>query len=340
MPITIVVRSAEGDPPSLTFDGARVVIGRSDGCDVRLPDPSVSLRHATLRAAGADYAIVDEGSTNGTFVGGIRLSPHTPRVVRNGDRIRVGRVWLEVRTGALPATPDLGLATRDLALALVSDALAAMGDDTTPKVHVVEGPDVGATLRLAEVGRAYVVGRAEHCDLPLADADCSREHVAIVRRGSTVLVRDTGSRNGVLLGEGRLTRDRDTVWRSPTMVRVGATVLALEEPVARALEELETGPDEELSAEEVHEPPAPMAPATTEPPSAPAPVSAEPPASVAASVRGQAPIAAPPPPSAPAPVQPKAPKKRVWTAMDVMVILVAAFVLAASIAGFVWLLRG
>ncbi len=69
-------------------------------------------------------------------------------------------------------------------------------------------------------------------------------------------------------------------------------------------------------------------------------MSAEPPASVAASVRGQAPIAAPPPPSAPAPVQPKAPKKRVWTAMDVMVILVAAFVLAASIAGFVWLLRG
>lgn len=336
MPITIVVRSAEGEPPSLTFDGARVVIGRSDGCDVRLPDPSVSLRHATLRAGGADYAIVDEGSTNGTFVGGIRLSPHTPRVVRNGDRVRVGRVWLEVRTGALPATPDLGLATRDLALALVSDALAAMGDDTTPKVHVVEGPDVGATLRLAEIGRAYVVGRAEHCDLPLADADCSREHVAIVRRGSTVLVRDTGSRNGVLLGEGRLTRDRDTVWRSPTMVRVGATVLALEEPVARALEELETGPDEKLGEDEVHEPP----PAPAAPPAPPAatPVSAEPPSSsVAASVRAQAPIAAPPPVA----VAPAAtPKKRVWTAMDVMVILVAVGVLAASIAGFVWLLRG
>src|SRR5215813_1081410 len=102
MPVTVVVRSASpgaasaGEVPSLTFDGPRTVIGRGPGSDVRLPDPSVSVRHASLRATGTEYAIVDEGSTNGTWVGGVKLSPHTPRIVKSGDLLRVGRVWLEV----------------------------------------------------------------------------------------------------------------------------------------------------------------------------------------------------------------------------------------------------
>ena len=62
MPVTVIVRS--GDPrstderssPSLVFDGPRIVIGRGAGSDVRLPDPSVSFRHASLRATGSEYA--------------------------------------------------------------------------------------------------------------------------------------------------------------------------------------------------------------------------------------------------------------------------------------------
>src|ERR1043165_7508870 len=97
MPVTVVVRTnAARDRPSLTFDGARIVIGRSSGSDVRLPDPSVSLRHASIRSQGAEYALVDEGSTNGTAVGGVKLGPHTPRLLRSGDLVRVGRVWLEI----------------------------------------------------------------------------------------------------------------------------------------------------------------------------------------------------------------------------------------------------
>jgi len=82
MPVTVVVRSASGGTtPSLTFDGSRIVIGRSDGSDVRLPDPSVSQRHASIRAQGAEYALIDEGSTNGTWVGGVKLGPRTPRTL-------------------------------------------------------------------------------------------------------------------------------------------------------------------------------------------------------------------------------------------------------------------
>jgi len=97
MAITVVVRSAEGAPPSLTFDGNRVVLGRSDGCDVRLPDPSVSLRHATLRQSGSEYSLVDEGSTNGTFVNESPLAPRTPTLLNDRTTIRVGNVKLFFR---------------------------------------------------------------------------------------------------------------------------------------------------------------------------------------------------------------------------------------------------
>ncbi len=364
MPLTLLVRSAVvapsagavapawpasggdgaggGAPPELTFDGARVVIGRGQGCDVRLPDPSVSQRHATIRGEGGKHALVDEGSTNGTFVGGVRLAAQTPRTLRTGDLVRVGRVWLEVRIDQTPPTRDLAVATRELALMLVAQAMEEQGDDVVPKVRVVEGPDAGAVLPLLEEGRAYLVGRDDASDLPLADADASREHVQLVRRGPVVLARDPGSKNGALLGESRLARDRDVAWRSALMMRVGRTVLALEEPVAAALGALEGAADEPVLDADVPPEPAPVS--VARPVAAPTEPGAPPPS--AAPSRG---------PSAAAPIAELAPPKSVtssaaaskatvrtrggWSATDLAVVAAATFVIAMSIAGLVWLLR-
>lgn len=328
MPITVVVRSASGgEPPSLTFDGARIVIGRSSGADVRLPDPSVSLRHASIRASGSEYTVVDEGSTNGTFVGGVQLLPQTPRILKTGDLVRVGRVWLEVAIGSTrPATPDLGIATKDLALALVRDAMAAVGDDTVAKVIIVEGPDAGATLRLADEGRAYVIGRAEGCDLPLADGDASREHAVVVRRGSQVLLRDSSSHNGVYLGDQRLSPERDTLWRPATMARIGVSVLAVEEPVSIALADLEAAPDERMKEAGV-----PPPPKSQEAPveSAPASRASEGVAAPIAEVARHEP--------APAPLPRR--RGRAWTITDLVVVTVALAVIGASVAGLIWVLK-
>lgn len=344
MPVTVVVRSASperssssgpsaADSPSLTFDGDRIVLGRGAGSDVRLPDASVSTRHATIRATGSDYAIVDEGSTNGTWVGGVKLPRQTPRLLRSGDLVRIGRVWLEIAVGQKPATADLGMATRELALALVRRAMDAQGEDTVPRVVVVEGPDVGADFRVVEEGRAYVVGRSETCDLPLADADASREHAVIVRRGAQVLLRDNGAKNGVWLGEQRIPAGRDMPWRPPTMVRLGISVLALEEPVSAVLSDLEAADDEPLRDEDAPGAPAPLAAASTSteetedealPPSRAEAAQAAPIADVAA-----APARAVLPP-----------KKRAWTATDLLVVAVALAVIGASLVGLVWIVRG
>jgi pSer/pThr/pTyr-binding forkhead associated (FHA) protein len=353
MPVTVVVRcdaranqgsgGSESNAPSLTFDGARIVIGRSDGSDVRLPDPSVSLRHASIRAQGAEYVIVDEGSTNGTWVGGVKLGAQTPRLVKSGDLVRLGRVWLELIVGQKPATPDLGLATRDLALVLVRNAMDAVGDDTRAMLRVVEGPDLGAELRLVEEGRAYLLGRGTNCDLPLADEDASREHAAVVRRGSQVLLRDLGSRNGVFIGDTRLTPDRDAVWRHTTMARIGMSVLALKEPVSLALAELEAAADEKLLDADAPLPP----PSIVNPPppsnAAPATGSALP--ESRHDPGQQAPIAEVqrdlPSGSRTAPTVPRAKPRglRTWTAADVIVVTIAVLVIGASVACLVWVLR-
>lgn len=345
MPVTVVVRTASApgapgasgkDTPSLTFDGSRIVIGRGSGSDVRLPDPSISTRHATIRAQGNDYAIVDEGSTNGTWVGGVKLLPQSPRVVKSGDLVRVGRVWLELTMGHKPATPDLGLATRDLAFALVRRAMDAVGDDTVAKVRVAEGPDIGEEMRLTEEGRAYVLGRAETCDLPLADPDASREHAVVARRGGQILLRDLGSRNGVFLGESRLTAERDVVWRAPTMARIGITVLALDEPVSAALAELEAAADEAMREEDI--PPEPE----SSPPPAPVsvqevPVPAPSHAPASRSAARLAPIAETPADTSQMTRIPQ--RKRGWTVTDLLVVTLALGVIGASIAGLVWVLR-
>jgi pSer/pThr/pTyr-binding forkhead associated (FHA) protein len=344
MPVTVVVLSSRtrdapsgssealdaARAPSLTFDGSRIVIGRSAGSDVRLPDPSVSLRHASIRAQGAEYAIVDEGSSNGTWVGGVKLGPQTPRLVKSGDLVRVGRVWLELVIGQKAPTPDLALATRDLALALVRNAMDAVGDDTCARVRVTEGPDMGAELRLVDDGRIYLIGRAEKCDLPLADEDASREHASVVRRGSQVILRDLGSRNGVFLGDSRLGPERDVVWRPPTMARIGVSVLALDEPVSLALAELEAAADEQLADADAPPPPPSGVAAPSEPARSPSVPDER------ASPQQEAPIAEVGSRTATTVVRRR---RRVWTAADVFVVSIALLVISASVAGLVWVLR-
>lgn len=333
MPVTIYVRSADEekaaeDCPSLTFDGPRIVIGRGVSSDVRLPDASVSHRHATLHVEAGGVSLSDDGSRNGTFVGRQRLAPRAPHTLKSGDLVRLGRVWLEVRIDQRPATADLSIATKDLAIALVSQALRALGEDATTRVVVGEGVDQGASLALAEEGRVYVVGRGDHCDLPLADADASREHVQIVRRGSTILVRDLDSKNGAALDGALLPPGRDVAWKTTQTLYVGGSLLVLDEPATAALQSIEDADDEALAEADV--PPAPRArsaapPAETD--------KSEAAVLAARAATKDAPIA-PPPPSARA----AAPKEHV-PAADATIVIAAIVILALSLAGLFWLLR-
>jgi pSer/pThr/pTyr-binding forkhead associated (FHA) protein len=74
-------------------------IGRQ-GCDITLPDPEVSRRHAVMHVLDSgDAAIEDLGSTNGTYVNDRRVEGKTR--IGPGDVVRFGNtLWHVSAPGA------------------------------------------------------------------------------------------------------------------------------------------------------------------------------------------------------------------------------------------------
>ncbi len=61
------------------------------------PDGHVSRRHAQVTREGDGYLITDLGSSNGTTVNNVKLAANQPHPLRNGDRVKVGKVVLQLQ---------------------------------------------------------------------------------------------------------------------------------------------------------------------------------------------------------------------------------------------------
>jgi hypothetical protein len=96
---------------SFTFDAAQITkltIGRIDPDtgespavdlkDCKAVEKGVSRRHASIiRRDTGSLSLVDQDSDNGTFLNGQRLVPNQPRILRDGDEVRLGHLLLYVR---------------------------------------------------------------------------------------------------------------------------------------------------------------------------------------------------------------------------------------------------
>jgi pSer/pThr/pTyr-binding forkhead associated (FHA) protein len=84
----IVMRA--GPTPGKVFpvSGESFTIGREPGNGIAINDAEVSRKHARMAQQGTTYTIEDLGSTNGTFVNGVRLT--APHALRPGEVIAFG----------------------------------------------------------------------------------------------------------------------------------------------------------------------------------------------------------------------------------------------------------
>lgn len=117
-----------------TIGDAGVVLGRDAGCEVVVPLPEVSRRHAQI-APGEDGYVLTDMSTNGVLVNGERIQGS--RLLMRADVIRVGseefRFYADMAAPAAGGVRGAPLAVPSLAATGVLPAAQRAAGPTAPK---------------------------------------------------------------------------------------------------------------------------------------------------------------------------------------------------------------
>lgn len=73
-----------------------MTIGRDEGNDIVLDLQKVSRKHARIEFNGTNYLVTDLNSTNGTYLGNIKLLPGVPEIWTPEKPLRIGDCWLKL----------------------------------------------------------------------------------------------------------------------------------------------------------------------------------------------------------------------------------------------------
>jgi pSer/pThr/pTyr-binding forkhead associated (FHA) protein len=122
----VVTEPQPGDPDALLAPDGRefllvdgMTIGRADDAAVQLINGAISRQHALIHRKGTRWLLSDRGSRNGTKVNDARLPAYADHPLRNGDRITIASLTLQVRLA--PTVDDeatTSMRLRDVAVPL------------------------------------------------------------------------------------------------------------------------------------------------------------------------------------------------------------------------------
>ncbi len=169
--------------------GETFTIGRSAGCDLVLHDPNISLRHAHIERHGSTLTVVDDRSTNGTFLNGDRI---TSAALLPGGVLTVGDT-------------SLALASSGSAFAEANKSTGGIPIELRTRVADVP-PVVPVAITNLQLEKDVVtIGRDADNDIPLANPQVSRHHARLRRNGTAHVIEDLGSTNGTFINGERVT---------------------------------------------------------------------------------------------------------------------------------------
>ena len=94
-PTHVIVTEGSNVGERAELDQAPILIGRGSDAAIRLDDDYVSTRHARIAASGDQWFVEDLGSTNGTYIGTVRITQ--PTTITLGTQVRIGKTILELR---------------------------------------------------------------------------------------------------------------------------------------------------------------------------------------------------------------------------------------------------
>ncbi len=127
---------------TIDLDKDRIVIGRDLSSDVCINHPTVTKKHAEIVKQGGKVFIADLGSTNGTFVNGIRIKRHQ---LQELDRIVVGPSELHYTGASLSRSAGVAVVRLD-----VKNLNFQVPDQTTGKPRLLLD-DISLVVRPREL---------------------------------------------------------------------------------------------------------------------------------------------------------------------------------------------
>jgi pSer/pThr/pTyr-binding forkhead associated (FHA) protein len=200
-------------------------IGR-ENTDVLLPDATVSRRHARLTLEDGQAWIEDEGSTNGTRVGGQPVPAGERRAVREGEELRFGSVALRLvlPPGAALGSPLSALGEEEPSSAERPEPSAQSGSAATlGRLVAADGTEFDLREGKTTIGR-----RSENDMVVSDDPYVSGRHAEVVCGPSGCVVIDVGSTNGSFLRETRLSPHQPQALTPGDELRLGRSVFIFE----------------------------------------------------------------------------------------------------------------
>jgi pSer/pThr/pTyr-binding forkhead associated (FHA) protein len=201
-------------------------VGSASPCEIVLPDPNLSPRHATLWVQNDSLFLRDDGSEAGTFVNEARLSAGQPFQLRVGDRLRLAATVFSVAAasahGVTAPPPDV--VTTALGMSPVAAAV--------PTSFALLLPD-GRRFNLTRQTR---VGRDLSCNIRLDDAMISGHHATLWLQQNVLYLRDEHSTNGTFLNDTRLPAGEPAPLRPGDRLRLGRTDLTVVAATGREAE--------------------------------------------------------------------------------------------------------
>lgn len=84
-------------------DGDVLTVGRAENCDLTINQDTLSRRHLTVSLRDGFCWVEDHGSSNGTFVSGRRIQPHTPVRLKPDDQVSMGQAGARLSFSIEPA---------------------------------------------------------------------------------------------------------------------------------------------------------------------------------------------------------------------------------------------
>lgn len=99
----LIIQTGKLAGKTLVVPAKVVLIGRDEGCYIRMGSPDISRKHCTLCSTADGIVVEDLGSSNGTFVNDARIAG--PTILKGHDLLRVGPAIFLVE-GPKPATKD------------------------------------------------------------------------------------------------------------------------------------------------------------------------------------------------------------------------------------------